>query len=645
MKIRTELIIVAIVGVFLSITVSVLIASFLINQQNHDQNEERLKSALASIEKNILDTFQKLENNYQNTLQDKKKWKGFEAVAENEILPEDLLTANDTLVHQLEMIGSTNDMDYVFYSNVKRSKGQQVFAYSRKLKQIILEAGAIIYNEFGVDLGELTEEIEPLPAADDLEMGYGIRAFEGVAHLVFKGPYTYQGEKERPSGLKTGMAAGFFVFKKQFPIILEKQGEYLGVHINIYNKDGKVIEGQIPMPDLDLDTVTPEAMNSLKDLDGNAYDAILKALVFQGKPIGYVSMEISQKLTNQKVLESAGLLAVSGVLILLLIGMVAYFVIVNTLAPLNSTAILLNQIADVGGDLRQRMEEEGSGEMVDLSEAFNRFISKVQQIIKNVLESTDTLAASSEELSSSTTQMSQTASEISQAIHDENQAIQEGSETVSEMVTAFEVMFQKIKEIQSLANQSKKSAGHGGVVVKKTNETMQAIEDNSKKIVSVMGVITEIANQTNLLSLNAAIEAAKAGESGKGFAVVADEVRVLADRSAQQVVEIRNLVKISQESILTGVEVIGEIEKVFTQIQGEADLVLQNVNEVTGDISSQEKSIKNVIVGMDRISTLSEENATGVEELSNTLVETDKTTNELSHLSEQISTSLNEFHV
>lgn len=642
MTIRTKLIIIATTGVFVSISVSIMIASILITYQNQVQNQERLVNAYESVEKGVLESFEGLHNNYRDAIEN-GDWGYFGALVDSKS-PIAMLILDKNLFPLLLNLGLVNTTDYAFYSNFGQSKGSAIFRFSLELGQLILEDQVLVVNKFGVEQQTLKTAVPPMLTVDEVEDGYALTAREGATFLTFKDPYIYQG-KERPSGLVPGKLSGFFVFQKALPINLVEQGRFLGVKINLFDKYGKGLGGEIALLDLDLEGLPKNVVTTLEDKTQTTYDSLINPISFQGQVVGYIAVSISQTLTRQKVRQSMALLLVGGVIVLFLIGLITYFVVIQVIKPLAATALLLNEIAQSGGDLTQRIQNHRKGELNDLGAAFNQFISKVQTIIKKIQTSTDTLASSSEELAASTTQMTRTAGDISRAIHDEHLAIQQGSQTIQSMVKSLEIMFTKIKNIQAEATKAKAIAVHGGTVVQKTSATMGSIETNTKQIDGVVEVITAIANQTNLLSLNAAIEAAKAGDRGKGFAVVAEEVRALAEKSAQQVVEIRGLMDISRNSVETGANIILDIQDVFTQIQDEAERVLENVNEVTLDISYQEQSIQEVLDRMHKISDFSRENSACIEELSITLVQNDQTTEELSQLSEQISSTVNEFKV
>lgn len=644
MKIKTKLFILTFSGVFLSIMVSSIIASYLIQTQNQSQNKERLLKALESIENYSTQTLHQVHENYQKFLEKERAVKYFGSLVDTQ--PSRILTVIKDLRDHLTAFGLANQMDYGFYSSFQESQGTLVYRFSQEHEGLIVEEGFLKINEFGqVNAEPLEKEPSFFPKESEVPLGMSLAQFNQQTYLTFKAPFIYQGP-ERPSGVKPNLPIGHFVLMKNLNLDLTQQGDYLGVFINVYDVHGKMINGDKSLPNLNLNALSPTSeLKTRKDVQGERYDSLLTPILLNQMPVGYLSVNISQKRTNKKIIESVLFLTGSGLVVLFFIGLFSAIVVLQITKPVEEASRILKQIASVGGDLTQRMDERGSNELSDLAKAFNTFIHKVQVIIKEIQSYTEPLASSSEELSSSTNLMSQTANEINKAIIDENTAVQQGNTTTKAMTESLEIMFNSIKTIQAEASTSRKVAEHGGDVIEKTITTMKDIDGNTQKISGVVGVITEIANQTNLLSLNAAIEAAKAGDSGKGFAVVAEEVRSLAEKSAQQVVEIRGLVDVTQGSVKNGSQVIEEIQQVFTEIQTGATKVLTNVTEVTDDMAHQEQAIQKVAGGMHLIAQLSEENTVSVQELSRTLDETDTTTAELSQLAEKIFDTIKVFNV
>ena len=235
------------------------------------------------------------------------------------------------------------------------------------------------------------------------------------------------------------------------------------------------------------------------------------------------------------------------ILIVTIIGL--NYAISRGVKPINNMLEKLNDIANGDGDLTARLEVQGQDELAELAVAFNQFMNKLQPLVKDI--------------SASATLVQEKASELNQQTQDSNHTIQEHSLETEKVVTAVTEMAATSREVANntvstasaidSANQQLKEAQDevdhaiSGInqLVSEINTTSEAIESLSiqtDKITNVLEVIGSIAEQTNLLALNAAIEAARAGEQGRGFAVVADEVRSLASRTQSSTEEINQMI-------------------------------------------------------------------------------------------------------
>ena len=306
----------------------------------------------------------------------------------------------------------------------------------------------------------------------------------------------------------------------------------------------------------------------------------------------------------------------------------------------NNMKRISRKFGDVAqGDLTVTVSAKGHDEFQDLAGSATNMITNTKKLVNQVSNATGELEVSAQNVGQASELIHEYSQDITRAIGEINEGMEEQSRHAQECVEKTDVLSNEMQEVSRVVERVEKlvdetegminkgmeivqvlgdRAGETTKMTAKVSDSIESLRKESAIINSFVGTITEITEQTNLLSLNASIEAARAGEAGRGFAVVADQIGKLAEQSAQSAVNTRNLIGDTLEEIHAGNEAVDHASQTLSVIVDGVRKIAQDSEELTQIADTQADAMNQAESGVNQISEIVQSNSAAAEELSAT---------------------------
>lgn len=510
-------------------------------------------------------------------------------------------------------------------------------------------------EKFGDDLTAIRKTIvetntqkQPLSGLE-----YGVEGL-GIRGLV---PMNYQGQ--HTGSVEFGMSFGqpFFdnfknAYQAEITLLLPKDGNFVPFGGTFTTDTSDVSELKSVMQGT-------EVIRTI-DLDGKSYALYRHGMKdYSGKTFGVLDIALDRSHSEQAMSDIRFKLIMIGFIAFLIGTAIAWFIAKSITRPIAETTNALNDIAEGDGDLTRRIEVKSKDEIAQLALAFNRFAEKIHATVAQVSDSTSLLATSAEEMSAITHETQQ----MAKRQHLETEQV---ATAMNEMAATVQEVAHNATDAADAATHASESTEHGKLLVEKVISTISLLADeiahaatainelerNTAQIDSVLVVIRNIADQTNLLALNAAIEAARAGEQGRGFAVVADEVRTLASRTQASTSEIQQMIEALQQSAKSTVSTMNTSTSTTqncVSLVHEAGEALEAITQAVSTISQMNIQIASAANEQCAVSAEINKNVNNINDITinatESAVQTARAGDELAQLSMRLTTLLAQFRI
>lgn len=366
-----------------------------------------------------------------------------------------------------------------------------------------------------------------------------------------------------------------------------------------------------------------------------------------------------EEATNERVNFWLTTMLIVSTLTVVIIFLAGGLVTRNVVRSTDAVIARVNEMASGASDLTARLKVQSNDELGELARGINAMVAKIQTVVQRVREASVHLLSTASEMAATARQQETTMQGLGSSTAEIAAAVREISATSKELAGTMD-------EVNERANQASTLATSGRSRLTAMESSMKQLVDSTDSISSKLAIIrekaeninvvvttiTKVADQTNLLSINAAIEAEKAGEHGRGFLVVAREIRRLADQTAVATLDIENIVRLMQDAVSAGVmqmdkfsgEVRGGVQRV-AEISAQTGQIIEEVRALSSRFQTVTEGMRNQAVGAEQINEAMGQVSAGTHQTQTALQEFNKAAGHLRHSVESLNQEIAQFTV